>query len=235
MLAFLAAVFFVTVAEMGDKTQLLAMAFATRYKPRQVLLGVFLATILNHAVAVIVGDLLGTRIPFAYVQGAAALSFIGFGLWTLRGDTLDGEDRRKSRFSPVWTVAIAFFIAELGDKTQLTTIALAAKYGEPVMTLLGSTLGMLIADAIGITVGVVLGKKIPETTVKAASAGIFIFFGLVTLYTVLPAGSVKVSSAGLFLALVALAVYAVAKPKSGKEARDEKNPLHPLTKSNRQG
>ncbi|MDR0356854.1 MAG: TMEM165/GDT1 family protein [Clostridiales Family XIII bacterium] len=172
----------VVLAEMGDKTQLLAMAFAARYKPSKVLLGVLIATLLNHALAVAAGNIVA-KIESAQtlIQCVASLSFIFFGLWTLRGDRLDGEENRKTRFGPVVTVAIGFFIAEMADKTQLATIALAAKFPDaPLWILLGTTTGLLIADAVGIIVGVVLKRKIPERKVKFISAGIFIFFGFLT-------------------------------------------------------
>ncbi|ADY57575.1 protein of unknown function UPF0016 [Syntrophobotulus glycolicus DSM 8271] len=176
----------VTLAEMGDKTQLLAMAFATKYKASKVLIGVFIATILNHAGAVALGTFI-TRYEAIniWVQAIASLSFILFGLWTIRGDKLEGEDKRETRFGAVATVAIAFFIAELGDKTQLATIALATKFpANPFGVLIGTTTGMLIADAIGIVVGVVMSKKIPERTIKLVSAAAFIFFGLIGSYQV---------------------------------------------------
>jgi hypothetical protein len=96
-----------------------------------------------------------------YTQSAVAISFILFGLWTLRGDTLEDEDKRFN-YSPFWTVAVAFFIAEMGDKTQLATVALAAKYDNRIAIWMGTTSGMLIADAIGIIVSIVFGKRIPE-------------------------------------------------------------------------
>lgn len=179
--AFLFSVGAVTLAEMGDKTQLLAMAFATKYKAAKVLLGVFLATILNHALAVAVGNFI-TKFSSVeiWIQGIAALSFIFFGLWTIRGDKLEGEESIKTKFGAVMTVAIAFFIAELGDKTQLATIALATKFPDnPAGILMGTTTGMLIADAIGIIVGVIMCKKIPERTIKLISAGVFILFGFI--------------------------------------------------------
>jgi Ca2+/H+ antiporter, TMEM165/GDT1 family len=178
--AFLISLGAVTLAEMGDKTQLLAMAFATRYKPAKVLVGVFIATVLNHALAVAAGSLLARyNVLGPWIQLAASVSFILFGLWTIRGDSLEGEDKRKSRFGPVATVTIAFFIAELGDKTQLTTIALAAKYPvSPIFILMGTTTGMLLADGLGILIGVVLCRKIPERTIKLASAAVFGLFGL---------------------------------------------------------
>jgi putative Ca2+/H+ antiporter (TMEM165/GDT1 family) len=171
----------VVLAELGDKTQLLAMAFATKYKVSHVMIGVLVATLLNHALAVAVGTLIAKIEPLqAFIQCIASLSFIFFGLWTLRGDRLEGEENRKTRFGPILTVAIGFFIAEMGDKTQLATIALAAKFpGQPAWILLGTTTGMLIADAIGIIIGVLLSKTIPERKVKFVSGAIFILFGLI--------------------------------------------------------
>jgi len=183
LLVFLGSVAMVVLAEMGDKTQLLAMAFATRFPAGSVMLGVFIATLLNHALAVALGTYLGMSFNMDIIQVVAAGSFILFGLWTLRGDALSGEEKRKLFIGPVATVAIAFFIAEMGDKTQLTTVALAARYNSPLETLLGTTTGMLIADALGVYIGVVAGKKIPERFVKWISAMIFIFFGFAGLYT----------------------------------------------------
>lgn len=186
LIAFLFSVGAVTLAEMGDKTQLLAMAFATRYKASKVLIGVFLATVFNHALAVAVGNLV-TKFHSVqvWIQGIAAISFIFFGLWTIRGDKLEGEENRSTRFGAVMTVAIAFFIAELGDKTQLATIALATRFPDnPIGILMGTTTGMLIADAIGICIGVVMCKKIPERTIKLISAGAFIVFGFIGSFQV---------------------------------------------------
>ncbi|MBI5190606.1 MAG: TMEM165/GDT1 family protein [Nitrospirae bacterium] len=185
MLAYLASTAFVVLAEMGDKTQLLAMAFATRFNWRVVMLGVFAATLVNHLFAVLAGNYLTSVIPMVYIQVGAAASFILFGLWTIRGDELSGEDKGY-KFSPFWTVAIAFFIAEMGDKTQLATVALAAKYGSVIPVWMGTTTGMLIADAIGIIVGIVLGKRIPEKFVKWFAALLFIAFGLWGLYEFMP-------------------------------------------------
>jgi putative Ca2+/H+ antiporter (TMEM165/GDT1 family) len=185
MSALLASVGFVVLAEMGDKTQLLAMALACRFRWQTVMLGVFAATLANHFLAVVAGTYLTKLVPLDYVRIAAFASFILFGFWTLRGDKLEGEDKRFN-FSPFWTVAVAFFFAEMGDKTQLATVALAAEYQSIFAVWLGTTTGMLIADAIGIGVGIVLGKKIPERTIKWAAAFIFIFFGLSGLYELLP-------------------------------------------------
>jgi len=174
----------VVLGEMGDKTQLLGMAFATRFKASTVLAGVFFATILNHFFAVIVGDYLTNFIPLNTIQLLAALSFVFFGLWTFRGDALEGEDK-KDYFSPFFTVLIAFFIAEMGDKTQLATIALAAKYNNIFTVLTASTAGMMVSNIIGIVIGVVMGIKIPKRTVKLVSGAIFILFGYIGIYTAL--------------------------------------------------
>jgi putative Ca2+/H+ antiporter (TMEM165/GDT1 family) len=185
MTIFIASFLFVVLAEMGDKTQLLAMAFATRFPAKTVLAGVLVATLLNHLLAVVLGNWLTSVVPFDGIQIAASASFILFGLWTLRGDKLEGEDK-KYAFSPFWTVAVAFFFAEMGDKTQLATVALAAKYHSIIPIWLGTTAGMLVADAFGIIVGVVLGKKIPDRFVKWFAAAIFIFFGVAGFYATLP-------------------------------------------------
>ena len=195
---------------MGDKTQLLAMAFATKYKTSVVLWAVFAATALNHAMAVAVGSYLTHFIPLQYIQITAAVSFVFFGLWTIRGDQLEGEDKRFS-FSPFWTVAIAFFIAEMGDKTQLATIALAAKYQAPVPVWLGTNLGMMIADAIGIVVGIVMHKHIPERAVKWGAALIFIGFGLVGLHQNIPPEILTPLVETVTIVLVAAACVAMAR------------------------
>ncbi len=192
MSAFLASLFFITVAEMGDKTQLVALAFATRYRFRDVIGGIFAATLLVHLFSVVAGQFLGVLIPFRYILVLAGLSFIGFGIWTLKGDELEGEQHKNSRFGPLLTVTVAFFLAELGDKTQLATISLAAKYSVPtiskyssfIQVWLGSTLGMVVADALAIVTGIVLGKKLPEKLIKWTSASIFIIFGVLTLIKV---------------------------------------------------
>ena len=228
LLALLISVAAVTLAEMGDKTQLLAMAFATRYKASKVLLGVFIATVLNHAMAVAVGTLI-TKLDGVQtaIQGIAALSFIFFGLWTIRGDQLDGEDKKATIYGAVMTVAIAFFIAEMGDKTQLTTIALAARFPHyPLGVLMGTTLGMLIADGIGIIVGVVLCKRIPERTVKLVSAAAFMIFGFVATYQV-AMGDLNLGIGKTIVGLVIIAVltfsaaYYLLKKESEKPVVEE--------------
>ena len=185
--AFLISAGVVVLAEMGDKTQLLAMAFATKFPAWKVMVGVFIATVLNHALAVALGSYITQFGGLSnWISAVAYLSFIFFGLWTIRGDKLEGEENRKTQYGAIITVAIAFFIAELGDKTQLATIALAAQYPQSsIQILMGTTTGMLIADAFGIIIGVVLHKNVPDRLVKFVSAGAFILFGFIGGYNVL--------------------------------------------------
>ena len=228
MPAFIASLLFVTLAEMGDKTQLLAMAFATRFPARTVLSAVFVATLLNHALAVAAGRLLTNVIPLDVISLTAALSFILFGLWTIRGDTLEGEDRQRSSFGPFLTVAIAFFLAELGDKTQLATISLAVKYSDPIAVLLGTTAGMVVADSIGIVIGIVLGKRLPDTLIRLVSAGVFIFFGFAgassVLTTMLPLAVSAVVLFGLVVATLGAAHYLFVRRRRGDAARMAERP-----------
>jgi putative Ca2+/H+ antiporter (TMEM165/GDT1 family) len=216
MTAFIASLAFVVLAEMGDKTQLLAMAFATRFRWQTVMWGVLVATMANHLMAAAAGSWLATVVPLATIKIVAAASFIVFGLWTIRGDRLEGEDERFS-FSPFWTVAVAFFIAEMGDKTQLATISLAVKYNAIWSVWMGTTAGMMVADAIGIVVGIVMGKRIPERAVKWGAALIFIAFGVYGLWENLPreTWSLPVVVAGL--AALAAAIWGMARWGSGRE------------------
>lgn len=189
MNAFFLALVAVVLAEMGDKTQLLAMAFASKFRWQTVLWAVFAATLINHLMAVVFGNMVTHFFPIAWVKLVAAISFILFALWTIRGDTLEGEDKREGK-SPFWTVAVAFFLAEMGDKTQLMTMSLAAdqaiqvggsglgaKAAQIIPVWMGTTTGMIIADAFGIGMGVVLHKYIPEKVVKWVAALCFAAFG----------------------------------------------------------
>lgn len=210
MATFIKALLLVVVAEMGDKTQLLAMAMASKYRAKQVMLGVLVATVLNHALAVAVGSYLSSVIPMNAIKLVAAIAFLIFGLWTLRGDKIDEEDgKKKNKFGPVVTVAIAFFLAEMGDKTQLMTIAIAADSTQPLFILMGTTVGMLIADGIGILGGAWMAKHIPEKYIKWGAGMIFMFFGTITLYNSLPSNSVNPFSEVLYFVVLAILIYIV--------------------------
>lgn len=184
---FLSSTFAVLVAEMGDKTQLLGMAFATIFSWQSVLAGVFVATVANHWFAVWIGQMLTGWITPSVLQLLSAALFIFFGLWTLWGDTLDSKSLAKSKRGPFLTVAIAFFFAEMGDKTQILTLVLATENPQSFLTVWGgSTTGMMISNGIGILIGIILGKQIPARVVQWCSAILFISFGTYTLFQRIP-------------------------------------------------
>lgn len=168
------------VAELGDKSQLMALTFATRFKTVPVLIGITIATAVVHLVSVAVGYGLGATLPTGWISLVAALAFFGFGAWTLRGDSLTDAERDKASQpttrSAIIVVGVAFFLAELGDKTMLATITLATQHGW-FGTWLGSTIGMVAADALAILAGRLLGKRLPERAIKYGAAALFVLFG----------------------------------------------------------
>ncbi len=176
--------------------------------------GVFFATAVNHFLAVALGNYLTALFPMVYIKVAAAAGFIIFGLWTLKGDNLSCE-YQKYRFSPFWTVFIAFFIAETGDKTQLATIALAADFNAFIPVWFGTTIGMMFANALGIIAGVLMGKKLPEKTIKWFAAMIFIAFGLLGLYETLPEEYVDAHYIAALLIFLAFMIYIIARLNKG--------------------
>lgn len=157
------------LAELGDKSQLMAMTFAARYRAITVLIAITIATALVHLVSVLLGAVVGVALPTHVINVIAGIAFLGFAAWTLRGDELTAEEaakaeRERSR-SVLLTVGLAFFLAELGDKTMLATITLATDRGL-LGTWVGSTLGMVAADALAIVVGHLLGARLPERTIR---------------------------------------------------------------------
>jgi len=173
----------VFVAELGDKSQLMALAFAARYRPLPILVGITAATALVHLFSVIVGAMLGSAVPTKAISIIGGIAFLGFAVWTLRGDRLNESEAAKagrSARSAVAAAAVAFFLAELGDKTMLATITLATTEGL-LGTWVGSTLGMVAADALAIGIGAHLGKRLPERTIKIGAAASFVVFGVVLL------------------------------------------------------
>jgi putative Ca2+/H+ antiporter (TMEM165/GDT1 family) len=181
--AFILSFAVIFLAELGDKSQLMALAFATRYPAWAVLLAVTVATLVVHAFSVLVGVAFALTLPTDVIQVAAGLAFLGFAAWTLRGDELGDEDQRRATRSGGWallTIGTAFFLAELGDKTMLATITLATTE-EPWGTWLGSTFGMVAADAIAIAIGAFFGARLPERWVKLFAAAAFVVFGLLLI------------------------------------------------------
>jgi putative Ca2+/H+ antiporter (TMEM165/GDT1 family) len=181
MHAFLLSFGVIFLAELGDKSQLMAMAFATRFRAWTVLLAVTLATLLVHAGSVLVGSLFALALPTSLIQVVAGVAFFVFAAWTIRGDELGESDEGRAKRSGRWallTIGTAFFLAELGDKTMLATITLATTE-EPIGTWLGSTAGMVAADALAIAVGALLGTRLPERAVKVFAAAAFVVFGAI--------------------------------------------------------
>ncbi len=181
MHAFLVSFAVIFVAELGDKSQLMALAFATRYRPLPILVGITVATALVHAVSVLVGGLLGASLPTHTINIVAGVAFFGFAAWTLRGDDLDEDEAsrvQRTTGSAALAAGAAFFLAELGDKTMLATITLATTEGL-LGTWVGSTLGMVAADGLAIGVGARLGRHLQERTIRIGAALSFVVFGAV--------------------------------------------------------
>ena len=176
----------VFLAEMGDKSQLLAMTFATKYKLKVVIPGVFLGILLNHGIAVLVGSAISQIIDIVYISYVAAIVFLLFGLLSLKEeeDEEDGEAEDRGR-GPILTIAIAFFLGEFGDKTQITAMTVASESASPLLILLGTVSAMILTSILGIFIGLKIGKSVPEKTIKMVSSIIFVFFGLTKLYSLM--------------------------------------------------
>ena len=172
----------IAIAELGDKTQLLTMAFATRYRARDVLASVLAASAFLMLIAVFVGRVLSEVIPTSYVQLIAGFLFLLFAFWILFSDDEEEEDENHQGKTPFLTVFGAFILAETGDKTQLAALALAVKYNALFEVWAGATLGMFVANSIGIAAGNRIRAKFPEKLIKRAAAALFFLFGAVTLY-----------------------------------------------------
>lgn len=178
MEGFIAAFALVFCAEMGDKTQLIAMTFAARYSWRPVMAAVLAATLANHGLAVGLGVLLGGLLPEAEMRFYGSVAFILFGLWTLReSDEEEEEDGVFSGYSPFWTVALTFFLGEMGDKTQLAVLTIAAEQGAWLPVLAGSTSAMLLADGLGVALGTKIRYLVSPKAMKKISALIFLACG----------------------------------------------------------
>ncbi|WP_307850115.1 MULTISPECIES: TMEM165/GDT1 family protein [unclassified Saccharopolyspora] len=167
------------VAELGDKSQLMAMTFATRFRAWQVLVGISLATAIVHLASVGLGFGMGELLPTEWIGLVAGVAFLGFAAWTVRGDHLTEQDKsRASRTarSAVVAVTVAFLLAELGDKTMLATVTLASQH-DWLGTWIGSTVGMVLADALAIGVGLLLGRHLPDRVIRYGAAALFVLFG----------------------------------------------------------
>ncbi len=176
----------VALAEIGDKTQLLAFLLAARFKkPLPIILGILLATIVNHGLAGALGAWITATVSPQILRWVLGLSFIGMAVWTLIPDKIEEEETQiAQRLGVFGATLVTFFLAEMGDKTQIATVAMAAHYAAPLMVVIGTTLGMLIADVPAVFVGERLAGRIPMKLVHGIAAAMFAALGLATLFGV---------------------------------------------------
>ena len=184
--AFLVSTGVVALGEMGDKTQLLAMLLAARFrKPAPIILGILVATLANHALAGAMGSWVAAALGPDVLRWVIGLSFLAMAAWMLVPDKADEEAAGgRARFGVFGTTVLAFFLAEMGDKTQIATVALAARYSDFVSVVAGTTLGMMIANVPAVFLGDKIAKKVSMTLVHAVAALIFAVLGVLTLLNV---------------------------------------------------
>ncbi|MFN3609982.1 MAG: TMEM165/GDT1 family protein [Hyphomonas sp.] len=169
----------VALAEIGDKTQLLAIVLATRFKrPMPIILGILVATLANHFLAALVGAQAASFLEGDWFRYLIAASFIAMAAWTLIPDKLDEVEDKPARFGAFVTTVIAFFLVEMGDKTQLATVALGARFNDLIMVTLGTTLGMMIANVPAVLLGQELIRRVPLKVVRIVAALLFLVIGL---------------------------------------------------------
>jgi Ca2+/H+ antiporter, TMEM165/GDT1 family len=173
----------VALAEIGDKTQLLAFLLAARFrKPVPIILGILLATLLNHGLAGALGAWITSHVSPEIMRWVLGLSFLGMAAWTLIPDEIEADETRfANRYGVFGATFVTFFLAEMGDKTQIATVALAAHYGTPLLVIAGTTLGMLIADVPAVFIGESLSARIPMKLVHTIAAALFALLGVMTL------------------------------------------------------
>ena len=176
----------IALAEIGDKTQLLAFILAARFKkPLPIIAGILAATLLNHGLAGLLGAWITTVVSPDVMRWVLGGSFLGMAIWTLIPDKIEEEETQiANRLGVFGATFVTFFLAEMGDKTQIATVAMAAHYAAPLWVILGTTLGMLIADVPAVFVGNKFAAKIPMKLVHAIAAAIFAVMGLMTLFHV---------------------------------------------------
>ena len=173
----------VALAEIGDKTQLLAFLLAARFKkPLPIILGILAATLVNHGLAGALGAWITATLAPEVLRWVLGASFIGMAAWTLIPDKIEDEESQiASRFGVFGATLITFFLAEMGDKTQIATVAMAVHYAQPLLVVIGTTVGMLLADVPAVFVGDRLAAKIPMRLVHGLAAAIFVALGIATL------------------------------------------------------
>ncbi|WP_386065755.1 TMEM165/GDT1 family protein [Tahibacter sp. UC22_41] len=185
MEALIASFGMVAIAEIGDKTQLLSFVLATRFRGRHwaIIAGIFAATVFNHLFAALVGGWVAHFLGPDLLRWILGLAFLGFAVWALIPDTLDDKPE-PSRYGPFLTTLVLFFLAEMGDKTQLATVALGAKYANLALVTLGTTLGMMAANVPAVLIGEKLAQRFRLSTMRFVAAALFAIFGLLILFKV---------------------------------------------------
>jgi Ca2+/H+ antiporter, TMEM165/GDT1 family len=182
MEAFLVSTLAVAIAEIGDKTQLLSLLLATRFrKPLPIVFGILVATVANHALAALAGEWVRANLSPETLRWILGAGFLAIAAWTLKPDKLDDEDPVKGTYGVFLITLVAFFVAEMGDKTQIATIALSAKYGALVPVVLGTTAGMLLVNVPIVYLGDRFAPRIPLKLIRVIAAGIFAAIGLTIL------------------------------------------------------
>ena len=185
MEAFLVSTGIVALGEMGDKTQLLALLLAAKFRrPVPIVLGILVATLANHALAGVLGDWIARALGPDLLRWVIGLSFLAMAAWRLVPDRIDEAEGGRQRFGVFGTTVLAFFLAEMGDKTQIATVALAARYTDLLAVVAGTTLGMMIANVPAVLLGDVVAKKVSMPLVHVIAAFIFAVLGVLTLLNV---------------------------------------------------
>lgn len=185
MEALLVSILAVTVGEIGDKTQLLALLLAARYRrPIPIVLGILVATLANHALAGLLGHWVVTHFSAEVLRWALGLSFLGIALWTLKPDEMDDAGIQESKYGVFMLTCVTFFLAEIGDKTQIATVALAAKYADLYLVVAGTTIGMLLADVPAVFLGKVASPNFPFKLIRWIAAGVFAVLGIIVLLNI---------------------------------------------------
>jgi putative Ca2+/H+ antiporter (TMEM165/GDT1 family) len=184
--AFLVSTFVVGLAEIGDKTQILSLMLAARFqRPVPIIFGILFATLANHAAAGLVGTLFGSLLAGPWMRWILGLSFLSVAVWALFPDKYEGGDTAVSRTGAFTTTLVAFFFAEIGDKTQIATVGLAARFEVFYFVVIGTTLGMMLANIPAVLIGNRIADKVPVKAIRITAAVVFAALGIVTLGAVL--------------------------------------------------
>jgi putative Ca2+/H+ antiporter (TMEM165/GDT1 family) len=184
--ALLSSLGMVAFAEMGDKTQLLSFVLAARFRGQQwpIIAGIFIATIVNHALAALAGDWVAMKVSPDVLRWVLGLAFLAFAAWALVPDTLDEANEKNNKHGAFLTTLVMFFLAEMGDKTQLATVALGAQFGNLLAVTTGTTLGMMAANVPAVLLGESLAKRFPLSKMRFVAAALFAIFGALILLKV---------------------------------------------------